>query len=382
MTNAILDPFARVLASLEPRQLANDKIDKPHWLRTRLTGCTATEAKVLHTGSTRDKSDVVKKKIEGDDFTGNQYTDWGNTREPFLLRRAGATEYGWLVHAEGKPRHMATPDGLLPTWDGFAVVECKTSKYEIPMDSPKFVDYGYMWQILWQMYCAGTDEAVYVWEQHDDDWSRWASRPMDQPERWSEFGPTPINGGVQRILMTPELRAELEKMIGAADRMLKRLDAKVAELGAVAAEVSPEDQAVEALATAAMETQAKLYRQALDNEKVQGGAKVAALGELLKLSATRWGDEVGEHEFPADGDGGKLFRIGYSPAGTKATSGTDEAAAREDNAALWQQLDAAKTAYLAVQDQWAAHLAKYATTGTASVAAKVGVTEKKGKASK
>lgn len=381
MTNATMDPLAAIIAALVPRQLANDKIDRSFWIRTRLTGCTATEAKVLHTGSTRDKSDVVKKKIEGDDFTGNQYTDWGNTREPFLLERVGATEYGWLVHAEGKPRHMATPDGLLKTWDGFAVVECKTSKYEIALESAKFTDYGYMWQILWQMYCAGTDEAVYVWEQHDDDWSRWASRPMDQPERWSEFGPTPINGGIQRILMTPELRSELEKMIGAADRMLKRLDAKVAELGAVAPVVSDEDAAVDLLAVAAMETQAKLYRQGLDAEKAGADAKVAALGELLGCAERRWGAEVGEHEFPADGDAG-LLRIGYSPAGSKATSGFDAEAAKADNAKLWAQREAALTAYTALDDQWNAHLNSYKTTGSAPVKASVRVTEKKGKASK
>ena len=55
---------------------------------------------MLHTGSTRDKADVIKKKIEGDDFRGNKFTDWGSYREDFLLEQAAAKPYGWLVCAE------------------------------------------------------------------------------------------------------------------------------------------------------------------------------------------------------------------------------------------------------------------------------------------
>lgn len=380
---ATTDPLAAVLEKLAPRQVANDKIDRQDWLRKRLGGCTATEAKVLLKGSSREKADVVKKKIEGDSFTGNKYTDWGNVREPVLLEAAAATEYGWLVHAPGKERHLATPDGLRKTWDGFAVVECKTSKHDIALGSPRFDDYGYLWQILWQMYCADTDEAYYVWEQHDDDWSRWDSRPKDRPEVWSEYGPTPINLVVHHIVMTPELKAELDKMIAAADRMLGRLDKKVAELRAERAgdgpEISEEDANAERIALAAVETQAKLYRRALDREKALGEEKKLALSGLLELSVKRWGDETGEHEFDPGREDGVLYRIGYSPAGTTVSTITDEDAAKAADPELWEKLDAARVAYEALRDQWQSHAANHTTTKRGSVAAKVGVTEKKGK---
>lgn len=388
---ATIDPFAAVVEKLQPRQVANDKVDKDAWLRARLTGITATEAKVLHTGSTRDKADVVRKKIEGDDFTGNKFTDWGSYREAFLLERAAAREYGWLVHAPGNERHLATPDGLRLTWDGFAVVECKTSKYPISLGSPKFNDYGYLWQILWQMYCAGTDEAYYVWEQHDDDWSRWDSRPREDQSRWHEFGPQPVAGGVEHVVLTPELKAELDKMVKAADRALGRLDKKVAELRAAQAsdasagdvELTEEQQAeahAERLVLSAIETQAKLYKRALEREKAMGEEKALALSELLELSVKRWGEESDNYEFaPNPDEPTKLYNVSYSPGTERQESVLDEDAAREANPELWAQLDAARVAYEAVNDQWQAHAASHTKTITKKSRAAVRVTDKKGK---
>lgn len=388
---ATIDPFAAVIEQLQPRQVANDKVDKDAWLRARLTGITATEAKVLHTGSTRDKADVVRKKIEGDDFTGNKFTDWGSYREAFLLERAAAREYGWLVHAPDNKRHLATPDGLRLTWDGFAVVECKTSKFPIPLGSPKFNDYGYLWQILWQMYCASTDEAFYVWEQHDDDWSRWDSRPRHDQSRWHEFGPQPIAGGVEHIVLTPELKAEMEKMVKAADRALGRLDKKVSELRAAQASSDSADDAepteqqqaddhVERLALSAIETQAKLYKRALEREKAMGDEKSLALSGLLELSVKRWGEESDNYEFaPNPDDPTKLYNVSYSPGTERQESALDEEAAREANPELWAQLEAARVAFEAVRDQWQAHAASHTKTIIKKSRAAVRVTDKKGK---
>lgn len=378
------DPLAKVLEVLAPRQVANDKVDRDAWLRARLAGITATEAKVLHKGSTRDKADVVRKKIEGDDFRGNKYTDWGNTRESILLEAAAATEYGWLVHAPGNERHLATPDGLRKTWDGFAVVECKTSKYDIAYGSPKFDDYGYLWQILWQMICADTDEAYYVWEQHDDDWSRWEKRPRDKPELWHRFGPTPVKIMVHHIVMTPELKVEAEKMVAAANRALGRLDKRVAELRAERAgdapEISEEDEKAERLALAAIETQAKLYQRALEREKALGEEKRIANGGLLQLSEKRWGAEAGEHEFaPNPEEPTALYRVGYSPAGTKPGTSVDVEAAKLSNPKLWEELEAIRVAFEAKRDQWQAHAANHTITTTAATSAAVRVTKKKGK---
>lgn len=379
------NPLSAVLAELEPRQVANDAIDRPKWLRARLGGVTATTAKVLHKGSSRDKNDELKKKIEGDDFQGNRYTDWGSYREAHLLEAAAATPYGWLVHAPGNERHLATPDGLRRTWDGFAVVECKTSKYAIPPSSPKFEDYGYLWQILWQMYCAGTDAAVYVWEQHDDDWSRWSQRPMDRPEEWAAYGPTPIHLEVHEIIMTPTLKDELEKMIKASDRFLDRLDKKVAEIRKQRAEVEaapdPEAEKVDRLQIQSLETQAKLYRRCIDREKALAAEKKAAADAVLELSVKRWGDESGEHVFTPHPEEkpGIDYRIGYTPAGESSTTKPDEDAAREADPKLWEELESKRLAFEAVSDQWKTHLSNHTTTTTKATPPKAPVTEKKGK---
>lgn len=374
-----LDPMARVLAALAPRQVANDKIDREDWLRKRLYGVTATTAKVLANGSSAEKSAELKKKLEGDKFTGTKNTDWGSHREAFLLQEAQATEYGWLIHPTGKPRHLATPDGIRLTWDGFAIVECKTSKYEIPLGSKMFNDYGYLWQILWQMYCAETDEAYYIWEQHDDDWSRWANRPKDRPEEWEAYGPKPIKRQIHHIVLTPELKEKLEQMILASDRFLGRLDKKVAELKAaqVDAPVDAEMSHAEKLVIQNIETQAKLYRKGLDAEKASKGSKEIALATLLEISVKHWGDEDGEHLLDHPSDSAKRLRVGYSPAGTRAGSEPDEAAAKAADPKLWEKVDYARTVGKALEDQWAAHLAKHQIPTIGKVAAKVGVTEKK-----
>lgn len=391
MSSTMLDPLAPVLEALLPRQVANDKVDRDAWLRARLTGITATEAKVLHKGSSRDKADVIKKKIEGDSFTGTKYTDWGSYREDFLLAQAAASEYGWLLHAPGNTRHLATPDGLRKTWDGFAVVECKTSKHDISFGSKKFTDYGYLWQILWQMYCADTDEAYYVFEQHDDDWTRWNNRPRDDQSRWAEFGPASVRVVIQHIVLTPELKSELDKMVAAADRALVRLDKRVAdlrsELAAASDPETPGDTAAPAddaesnelhLATLALETQAKLYMRSLEREKALGDEKQTALAAALDLSVKRWGDEVDSHEFaPNPEEPETLFRVGYSPAGEKVATATDAEAAKAADPELWAKVDAARATFTALQDQWKAHEAGFTVTKTTPVKASVRVTKKK-----
>lgn len=370
------DPLAAILATLEPRQVANDEIDRDAWLRARLRGITATEAKILHIGSNREKADVIKKKIEGDTFTGNKYTDWGSFREGALLDLAGARKYGWLVHADGNPRHMATPDGLVPTWGGFAVVECKTSKYPIGLGSERFNNYGYLWQMVWQMYCAGASEAFYVWEQHDDDWSRWDARPRDNESVWHEFGPQPVESRVEHIMLTPELVEQMQKMVAAADRALTRLDKRVAEARAEIAEpVEPPAEAVQA--TKALETQGIIYLNALDEEKAAGQRKKDALAGALDMSVKRWGDDTNEHVFTSLA--GETVRIGYSPAGEKQTSVPDEVAAREADPELWERREHARVLFEQVDDQWQAHASSHMATQVKATPASVRVTKRKGK---
>ena len=74
-----------VLDELEARAGASDQ-DREQWLAERRRGVTATELRDIMLASNRDVAiaDLVKKKREGDRFTGNAYTDWGNDREPVI----------------------------------------------------------------------------------------------------------------------------------------------------------------------------------------------------------------------------------------------------------------------------------------------------------
>lgn len=390
---ATTDPLAGVLAELAPRQVAHDKIDHEGWLRARLFGVTATLAKVCLVGTNAEKAAELKKKLEGDPFTGTKNTDFGSAREAYLLDQAGATPYGYLVHAPGNKRHLATPDGLRKTWGGFAVVESKTSKYDIRMGSPKFDAYGYLWQILWQMYCTASDEFYYVWEQHDDDWSRWNDRPRDRPDEWHLYGPGRVDGGVEHGTLAG-LEDMLKKQIAAADRFLVRLDKAVAELRATraaeietAAEPTEEEAADQAertredsLQLANIETQGRLYRNGLDAEKVAKESAADARAQLLKVMKARYGEEPGEHFFAASREeGAPTLRAGYTPAGTSTKAVPDEDAAKAAAPELWAQVEEERTKLRALEDQWNAHQSNHQKTVTSTGGASVRVTVQKEK---
>ncbi len=157
MSTTFLEPQ---LANLEVRAGASDK-DRVAWLAQRATGVTATELRDIMLAGNREQAirDLVKKKREGDPFSGNSYTDWGTEREPVIaadLAGFGVIPEHRVFHAESNPRHLASPDGLSVNFDGeIELDEIKTSGKLLPKGGPDLAAKGYEWQMQWCNYVIG-----------------------------------------------------------------------------------------------------------------------------------------------------------------------------------------------------------------------------------
>lgn len=165
------------MSNIFDRAVADKAVDEKAWLLSRRFGVTATEVSKLAKSGAAYSRDLITEKRTGErTFFGNQYTEWGLAREEFLvdsvLKPEGFIGSDVLYRAEDNSNHLATPDGLYVR-DGFLMVaEIKTSKYDLDPSGEHFAKTGYYDQIQWQMYVAGDEctEALFVWEQHNDEW--------------------------------------------------------------------------------------------------------------------------------------------------------------------------------------------------------------------
>ncbi|MFD5599211.1 YqaJ viral recombinase family protein [Leucobacter sp. NPDC058333] len=153
LTFTDLDP-APALVDLESRAGASDK-DREAWLAERAGGVTATELAKIMIAPNRELAiaDLVKKKREGDPFTGNAYTEWGNLREPVIaahLAGYGVAAESRVFHAADNSRYLASPDGVSVDFDGNIVLdEIKTTGKPLPKGSAALAEKGYEWQMQW-----------------------------------------------------------------------------------------------------------------------------------------------------------------------------------------------------------------------------------------
>jgi len=185
----------RSLGDLAERAVASSE-DRSAWLAARARGVTATEvAKLAKEGDTYARSLAREKRsgVEQADLSHNRYIRWGQIREEFvaewIARRWDIAPNQTLFHAVGNVRHLATPDGVGVDFDDqLRISEVKTSKHDLcPGTSdplgvlvlPKRRSAAYFWktgyyeQVQWQLHVTGARQALFAYEQHDDDWSRW-----------------------------------------------------------------------------------------------------------------------------------------------------------------------------------------------------------------
>jgi hypothetical protein len=342
--------LAPEIAAVYARSLGNDS-NREAWLHARLNVVTATEAKVLYKGSAQDKAKVVREKVEGSSFSGNQYTEWGKHREPFIMDAIagfGLQACGELVHAEQNKRHAATPDQIGVDFDGLIVLgEIKTSKHDMSFGSPAFEKAGYLFQMIWQGYCVGARRVLYTFEQHDDDWSRWASRPMDRPDLWDDYGPRVIRReSVWIDLADPTIAAHLPKMIAAADRALERLDKRLAEVGEQIAPTFTDEQINSLVIHAANE---KRFLAAETDAKAKK-AEAHKASEAIFTGA-------GLEESYSQEHGG--FKFTWSPAEATEVERLDQEGAVAADPGLYARFEAAAAVLTGLGDQVAEHEKKF-----------------------
>lgn len=139
--------------------------DRVAWLRARSRGVTATD--VARLSSQRAVEAVIYEKLNGTGFGGNAFTDHGRAREPEIARwvqtNHGIAPSSNLFHADGEPRHLATPDGVSVRGGAVLLSEIKTSS-----KAWRSIPRSYLRQIWWQQYVLGADRTLLVWEQHSD----------------------------------------------------------------------------------------------------------------------------------------------------------------------------------------------------------------------
>ena len=149
-----------LLADLEARAGASDK-DRAAWLAERAAGVTATELRDIMLASNEAAAiqALVRKKRDGDSFTGNAYTVWGSEREPvigFMLAGYGMVPESRVFHAAHNSRYLASPDGFGTSFDGdLELYEIKTSGKPLPKGSDLLEAKGYEWQMQWCCYVTG-----------------------------------------------------------------------------------------------------------------------------------------------------------------------------------------------------------------------------------
>lgn len=255
-----------MITELAERAVASSD-DRTAWLGARTKGVTATEIAKLAKNFMAAQRDIIADKLSPgtDDLSHIPAVRYGQIREDdiaaWIKDHFNLDGNRTLFHAAGNPRHLATPDGTGTDFAGTLVVaEIKTSKYDLdpkPARGYFRAKSGYGDQIQWQMYVVGASKALFVWEQHDDDWSG-----------WPETAPKPLYAEPQHRWIERD-EARIQELVKIADAFLIALDF------AATGEVPLYDDE--------LDTHAVNYLTFLDAEKQASAAKKAAWETLLGL---------------------------------------------------------------------------------------------------
>lgn len=206
-----------MLEHLFTRALASSA-DRDAWLRARCGGVTATEIRDLRSGNTNVRTLIEKKRsMDFEDLSHVRFIAHGNDREPIIAawvaQRFNIQPNDHLFAGMSDARHLATPDGVGINFDEELLIsEIKTSKNNLNPAGDHFGKTGYWYQMQWQMYVTGARRCLFVWEQHNDDWSGWPSR-----------APEPIFAEPQYVWIDRDDR-EIERLITLADGFLREYD--------------------------------------------------------------------------------------------------------------------------------------------------------------
>ena len=145
-------------------RIVADATDRMTWLKARARGVTATD--VARLSGPKALRALALEKLLGTGFAGNAFTAHGRLREPEIAHWArrvyGMQPSSALFHADGRPEHLATPDGLREQNSRLELCEIKTTN-----TAWRSIPRHYLRQVWWQQYVLGADRTLVVWEQHD-----------------------------------------------------------------------------------------------------------------------------------------------------------------------------------------------------------------------
>ncbi|QOR69106.1 YqaJ viral recombinase family protein [Ruania alkalisoli] len=151
------------------------------WLRARLWGVTATDARRLVTTSGRvskQRRRLLEAKLTGWEGPRLPQFEHGIRREAVIAawvhQRFGIAPSS-LLCAGRDPRHLATPDGI----GEHSIAEIKTSVEDLDGAARTYAD-----QLQWQLHVTGCDRVLFVVEHRDTlrrDF-RWVERDEERIE--------------------------------------------------------------------------------------------------------------------------------------------------------------------------------------------------------
>ena len=147
--------------------------DRETWLAARREGVTATEAAALASGGTSTWSNLRADKAGATTpWTGNQFTEWGNAREPDIAASVSSM-YPHLKHnthlvgSNDDPRFMCTPD-MIGTDNAATLCQIKTALWRGEKWDSAHVPKSYVDQMQGEMLVTGATVNLLAVEFYDE----------------------------------------------------------------------------------------------------------------------------------------------------------------------------------------------------------------------
>lgn len=151
---------------LSPDQfIANKALDFTGWVEARRAGVAATQ--VAKASTPAGFTESVEESLTPPEPFDNPYMAFGREQEGpiglWLKDRFDVFPNEWLIASdlivpEGKPQHLATPDGL--SLDHTVISEVKTTGKDW---DGSVVPIQYRRQIQWQLHVTGAEHCILAW---------------------------------------------------------------------------------------------------------------------------------------------------------------------------------------------------------------------------
>lgn len=130
------------------------------WYDARRSGVSATA--VARAATPAGFAAEVENMLNPVDIGDNEYMRFGRDWEAWIVdnipAQYGLTHNNWLIHAEGHPWQMATPDAVNDDWS--LIGEVKTTGKDWGDNA---IPIQYRRQVQWQMYVTGAKACVFAW---------------------------------------------------------------------------------------------------------------------------------------------------------------------------------------------------------------------------